>query len=209
LEQKINCTGVLLVGGESRRMGKNKAFLEIEGKTLIERNLAVLDSVCAEVLISCREADLYSGYNHKIVTDVIKAKGPLGGLYSVLNQAAYDYVFLAACDMPFINAQAIGYLYNKCQGEDIVLFKLSGRKHTLHAFYHKRILPLVEKKLQDNVLSILDLIKECRVKVVDMDEENSDLNIGGLIRKSMINVNTPEEWETMVEKTVSETGVKR
>ncbi|MGI5901766.1 MAG: molybdenum cofactor guanylyltransferase [Desulfitobacteriia bacterium] len=198
--KKIPCTGVLLVGGESRRMGKNKAFLEIEGQPLISRSLKILEETFAEVLISCRERELYSDFGFKTVTDVYKGRGPLGGLFSVLPEARFDYVFLVACDMPLLNKQAIYYLYEQCEDQDMVLVKDVGKIHALHAFYHRRILPLVEKKIKDGELRLLDLLEECSSKIVDLAVIQNPL-FRQLMIESLKNVNTPEEWEKILAKT--------
>ena len=202
---KLACTGVLLVGGESRRMGTNKAFLKIEGQTLLERNLQVLDKVCAEVFISCRESTMYQDYGFKTIPDLIKGQGPMAGLYAALQQAKYDYMFIAACDMPFLNAEAIICLHGFCEDYDIVLPSVSGKIHTLHAFYHKRILPFIEMDLKANMLSINRAIfggslNELKKRVIAIEKEIVDPRMQSIFIKSVANVNTPQEWESMVEK---------
>lgn len=196
--EKLGITGVLLTGGESRRMGRNKALLEIDGKPLVERSLEVLAGICSEVLISSREADSYTGYGYKVIPDRIKGKGPLGGLYSVLPQAGNEYLFLAACDMPLLNEQAIAYLYRELGDFDAIVPSVLGRIHPLHAYYHRRILPLVEKNIQQEKLRLAGLLDACRTKIVKLDEALKDSGHRELLERSFWNVNTPEEWESIL-----------
>lgn len=196
-KEKLQLTGVLLTGGESRRMGRNKAFLEIGGKPLLERSLEVLNNVCSEVLISSKETDLYEGYGYKVIPDIIKGKGPLGGLFSVLQQANYEHLFLVACDMPLLNEKAIAYTYRELGEYDAVVPYVLGRSHPLHACYHQRILPLVEEKIQEDKLRLTELLSECRTKIVKLDSGIKDSDERELLEQSFLNVNTPEEWETI------------
>lgn len=194
---KLTITGVLLTGGESRRMGTNKALLEFGGRTLIEKNLDVLSQICSEVLISSRDEELYNGYGYEVVTDAIKGKGPLGGIYTVLQKAQYELLFLAACDMPFLNKDAIRILYKEIGDFDAVVPHVAGRLHPLHALYHKRLALLVEEKIQGDKLRLTDVLSECRTKVFKLDS-SQEISQKRLIERSVLNANTPEEWENLV-----------
>lgn len=196
--EKLEITGVLLVGGESRRMGRNKALLEAGGRTLIERNLDVLSGTCEEVLISSRDPNLYTGYGYKVVEDIIKGKGPLGGIYSVLQEAKYDNLFLAACDMPFLNQKAIACLYKELGDYEAVVPCISGKIHPLHAFYHRSILPLVKKNIQESKLKLTELLELSRTKIVYPDESLKDHPDRRILEQSFWNVNTPEEWKSII-----------
>ncbi|NLI93869.1 MAG: molybdenum cofactor guanylyltransferase [Peptococcaceae bacterium] len=196
--EMLQVTGVLLTGGESRRMGKNKALLELDGKPLIERTLDILRKTCSEVVISSRSEDLYSSYGYQVIPDIFPGKGPLGGLYSVLQKASYEYLFLAACDMPFLDETSIRYIYSRMDDFDAIVPYALGRMHPLHAFYHKRITPLVEEKIQKDQLRIVDVLSECRMKILK-SEDGEDF-YKNRIDQSVVNVNTPDEWVTMLNK---------
>lgn len=204
--KKLDITGVLLVGGESRRMGRNKAFLEIAGKPLLERNLEVMGSICNEVIISCRETDQYEGYTkqYQVIADRIKNKGPLAGLCSILPLAKYEYIFMAACDMPLLNRQAIAYIYSQIEDYQLIYPYVWDRLHPLHAFYHQSILPVAEKHLQEDQLSLLDLPKGCRTKTPRVSELLAGNPTRELIEQSFLNVNTPLEWDRINEKLMRE-----
>lgn len=194
-KDKLEITGVLLTGGASRRMGKNKAFLQLEGQPLLQRSLDVLQSVCREVLISSRGSEIYEGYGFKVVPDVIKDKGPLGGLYSVLPEAKYEQLFIAACDMPLLQAKAIKAVCRELGDYDAVVPYISGRMHPLHGSYHRRILPLVERNLQSGKLKLMDLLNSCRSRILNFDEAFPEGEDKEWLESSFWNVNTPDDWE--------------
>lgn len=189
--RKLEITGVVLAGGESRRMGRNKALLEIEGRSLLERSLDVLNRVFREVIISSRDSEIYAGLSFPVIEDRVKGRGPLGGLYSVLPAAKYDYVFLAACDMPFLNEEVIRYLYRKVEDYDAVVPQVLDTLHPLHAYYHKRIFDLVEQNIRRERLKIRDILSECRTKYVSFGEEYA---------RTFVNLNSPQDWENFRDK---------
>lgn len=198
IKNPLKVTGVLLTGGESRRMGRNKAFLEIDGIPLIERTLDVLQKTCREVFISCRSGELYSHFAYKVIPDIYAGKGPLGGLYSAMQQASYEQIFLVACDMPFINEAAIRYIYSQMDDFDAIVPYALGRMHPLHAFYHKRIVPLVTRKIKNDRLRLVDVFSACRTKILKADE--SEASYKEWINRSVLNVNTPDEWASLFGK---------
>lgn len=195
---KLPITGALLVGGESRRMGENKAFLKIGEKMLCERSLDVLNNVCQKVIISSRQADLYEMFGYPIILDKIKGKGPLGGLYSILAEAKHEYVFVVACDMPLLSEEGIRSLYEEVEDFDALVPRALGRLHPLHAFYHKRILSLVKESVLNEKLKLTEILNQCRAKIIQIDK-NSELNSNMHIKEeNLMNVNTPYDWENLM-----------
>lgn len=186
---KLKMTGLLLAGGNSSRMMQNKAFLKMGDKFVIERNLEVLEGLFEEVLISVQARETYQNLGFRVVEDVFTGKGPLSGIYSGIQAAKFDYVFVAACDMPRLNRAAIMMLAEKIEDYDIVIPRSAGKLHPLHAFYHKKIQDMAFKHLNKGRLRLRELADEGKTRVVEFEE----------FADSLINVNTPEEW-TILEK---------
>ncbi len=191
-QQKLSATGILLAGGKSSRMGKNKAFLELGGQTLIEHSLGVLDQTFAEVLISGDQA-LYGNCGFAVVPDQHREQGPLAGLEAGLEKARFDWCFFAACDMPFLDGRGIRFLYDFVSGHDIVAPDSERGVHPLHAFYHRRCLNVIKANLQSGRRRILDIYPHCQVRYVTEEE----LAGRGLSQRLFTNVNTPEEWAAL------------
>ncbi len=198
MNTKLPVTGILMAGGQNRRMGTDKAFLEVEGMPLVQRTTNVLSRICDEVLISSNNPDRYSAYG-KVITDRIKGKGPMGGIHSVLPEAKHDIIFITACDMPFIDEHGIRALYQELQDYDVIVPFARNRLHPLHAFYHKRILPLVEKYLAEDKLSLTKFLEDCRTRIIRVEQE---LNMKHVFSdRYFLNANTPQEWEAVVTMT--------
>lgn len=194
-------TGIILAGGKSSRMGRNKAFLPLEGVPLIERSLAVMRAVFQEVLVSSNQPELYQKYGVKVVKDNYLEKGPLGGLEACLREASYDYAFFAACDMPFLHGELIRYMATMLGQEEILVPELEGRLHPLHAFYPKSCLPLLEKNLQTQQLKLAAVIQQYP-QVHYLREK--DLGNFPDLKRYLSNINTPEEWQALVKITPEE-----
>ena len=192
----LNATGILLAGGKNSRMKKNKAFLELEGQPLVERSLAVLQAVFAEVLISSNSPELYARYDVPIIQDEIPDRGPLEGLYQGLKAATYDKVFFVACDMPFLDAELIRLLTKWVPEYDIVVPRLQSGLHPLHAIYHRRCLPAIKRNLEAGCFKVRDFYQACSVRYVD----ETELQAFGDLSKVFCNVNTPEDWSTVLKE---------
>lgn len=184
-----------MAGGKNSRMQKNKAFLELGGQSLVERSLEVLHTVFSEVLVSSNQPELYKSYGVRVIPDLIKDQGPLGGLYSGLRAATHEVSFFVACDMPFVQSDVIGYLAQYVEKFDIVVPKDECGLHPLHAFYRRTCLPFIENNLNAHRLKIIDFYSNCRVSYVEVAE----LEKFGNVRKILSNINTPEEWVNVQE----------
>src|SRR3989339_729492 len=103
-------TGVILAGGKSRRFGKNKSFIQIDGTPLIERVVTVMGSVFEHRLLVTNTPEEYAYLGLPMVQDLIKGIGPLGGIYTGLETIADDAGFFVACDMPYLNADLVRHL---------------------------------------------------------------------------------------------------
>jgi Molybdopterin-guanine dinucleotide biosynthesis protein A len=193
---KLSATGILLAGGKNSRMKRNKAFLELDGRPLVERSLEVLQGAFAEVLISTNNPELYARYELPVIEDECLGRGPLEGLYQGLKAAAYDVVFFVACDMPFLGEDLIRFLAEWAAYYDIVVPRLHSGLHPLHAFYHRCCLPSIKKNLEAGRLKIIDFYSNCSVRYV----EETDLRDFPDIDNLLCNVNTPKEWSEILRR---------
>jgi len=189
-KEKLKMTGILLAGGKSTRMGTNKAFLELDGQTLVERSLSVLQNTFVEVLISSNQPEFYP-YGVRIIPDIFPEMGPLSGLHACLQAASFDQCFFVACDMPFLQEDLIRFLAGLSEGYDVTVPRAAGGLNPLHAFYHKNCLPKIENNLKSGRLKIIDFYHKCNVRYV----EEHELNGFGDLAMIFSNVNTPEEWD--------------
>ena len=189
---KKDMTGIILAGGKNSRMGINKAFLEIDGTRLIDNILAVYQKIFPEIIIVTNDPLSYTEFSDTVVvTDIYKEKGALGGIYTGLFYATYDYSFVAACDMPFLNEDFIIYLTEQTDKFDIVVPELPEGFQPLHAIYSRNCLSHIKKLLIADKLKIAGFYKEVRLLCIS-EEKIKPFNKD---RRLFLNINTPEDLE--------------
>ncbi len=186
-------TGVLLAGGKSRRMGEDKRFLLVGEETLLERGLRVLRSMFQEVLVVIAQDSTPLSVDARIVRDLVPECGSLGGLYTGLMQATTPWAFVVACDMPFLDQAVIAQFTKRKALADIVMAKLAGRLHPIHALYGKQCLPPLEQMIQARQLKIQELVSHVSLHVQYVTE--TDLFTIDPSGRSFQNINTPADLE--------------
>ena len=188
---EIEVTGVLLAGGKSRRMGEDKRYLVVGEQTLLDRGLAVLRSIFQEVLVVIAQDSPPLDINARVVRDLVADCGSLGGVYTGLTQAATPCIFVAACDMPFLDQTVIAQFTSQRATADIVMAKLAARLHPMHALYGKGCLPAMEQMILARQLKIQDLVSHASLRVRYVTE--ADLLTIDPSWRSFHNVNTPAD----------------
>jgi molybdopterin-guanine dinucleotide biosynthesis protein A len=163
-------SGTILAGGRSTRLGRDKAFLRLDGSTLIERIVDTVAQVSEEVTIVVNDIDAYEGLDARVVTDVYPGKGALGGIFSGLRAASAQHALVVACDMPFLNISLLRYMRELSQEYDIVIPRLGILTEPLHAIYSRVCLPAIERQLRAENLRIANFFAEFRVRYVGREE---------------------------------------
>jgi molybdopterin-guanine dinucleotide biosynthesis protein A len=190
---QIDVTGVLLAGGNSRRMGEDKRYLVVGEQTLLERGLAVLRSIFQEVLVVIAQDSLPLNVDARVVRDLEPDCGSLGGLYTGLTQATTPYIFVVACDMPFLDPAVITQFTSRRASADIVMAKLAARLHPMHALYSKGCLPVLEQMIRARQLKIQEMVSHASLHVRYVTD--ADLLTIDPSGRSFQNVNTPADLE--------------
>ena len=203
--------GVILAGGKSHRMGRDKAWLTVDGKPLLMRVFAVMQAAFPRVwiivdhpgrelpsLLPDTDPEDTKKLRPEIIADLIPDAGPLGGIYTALHRMTHSSApltpglsgaFVVACDMPFLSKEAIEALLRKAPLYDVVLPTVGGRRQPLHAYYGLSCLEPLGEKLRQRDLSLHTLWPG--VRVYDMDETTYRRFDPEL--RSLVNVNTPED----------------
>jgi molybdenum cofactor guanylyltransferase len=188
-----NVTGVALAGGRSQRMGRDKAALELAGRPLIARAVERLGQAFERVMVVGPNELETLAPGVSILPDRQPGLGPLGGLATALRHMETDWLFLVACDMPFIQpalARHIAQLALDSSDMDAVAIRPPGGWEPLHAAYHRRIAPTVARALTTAHPTMRGLLDELRTLAV-ASEDVARLDPRSL---STFNANTPEEW---------------
>ena len=185
-------TGVLLAGGQSQRMGRDKATLPVGGVPLYRRALTVLRSLFAQVLIAGDRPDL-ADEGVACHRDIYPGSS-LGGLYTGLLRATTPHIFVAACDMPSPDPALIRTLLSWRRDFDVVVPRTPAGLEPLFACYGKGCLAPMEELLRQGRYRIYDFYDQVRVRYVEADE----LPPGW--RQALCNVNTPADMATIKEE---------
>ncbi|PNU20986.1 bifunctional molybdenum cofactor guanylyltransferase MobA/molybdopterin-guanine dinucleotide biosynthesis adaptor protein MobB [Geothermobacter hydrogeniphilus] len=178
-------TGVLLAGGRSLRMGRDKARLQIDGQPLYRRALDLLRHFCVRVLIAGDRPDL-EGPDLPSVPDLYPGSA-LGGLYTGLRAAETDWILVAPCDMPRPDPAIVERMLALRQGRDAVVPRTPEGYEPVFALYHRNCLGQMEEMLRQDQYRIYDFYQRINIRYLDPPE----LPPGW--QRSLVNLNTPEQ----------------
>jgi molybdopterin-guanine dinucleotide biosynthesis protein A len=184
---KTPIAGFVLVGGRSRRMGRDKALLELGGKPLLMRAVELLQPLVSEVtLIGARSR--YSQFGYPVIEDQYLAEGPLVGLATGLKNSTADWNLFLACDMPHVRAEMLHLIKEQTSKSSAQAVVPKTRRHwqPLCAAYHRSCLPETERAIAAGKLAIMDLLPLLSVESVHVDAQDE-----GMFR----NVNTEQDWQ--------------
>jgi len=186
----MQATGIILAGGQSRRMGRDKAFLPFGRGLLIERVIEVIQQVTTDVILITNTPDQYQHFGLPMFTDVIPNAGSLGGIYTGLVSAKMPYGLCLACDMPFVTPDFLRLLCDTAAQADVVIPRNAEDFQPLCAVYAQACREPILQKIEAGHLKITGFFDQVRVRVID----------GELLAHydphdvMFFNANTPEEY---------------
>ncbi len=182
---------VILAGGESRRMGVNKALLILRGRPLVRTVLEAAEQLTDQVYISTNDPSSYRFLGLHAVRDVFPGQGPLAGLHAVMLQSPRSLFLLLACDMPNLNPTWLRRLVELSAGFDAVIpCSSDGGRHPLCAVYRRSCLPQIETNLHKGIFKVTDVFATGGLRVRWLDGEE-----GGFSDRDLANINTPADLE--------------
>lgn len=185
-------TGVILAGGESSRMGRNKALMKVDGEAIIARSYRMLASLFHEVIVVTNTPDAYDFLPCRKVADIHTGVGSIAGLEAGLAASGTERIFVSACDMPFLSPDLIRLLCGESGSCDAVVpINSEGLREPLHAVYRKTALDVIRSVIENGEKSILHVLDTVDTRLIRQEAFSS---ISGAVN-SFSNVNTPEEYE--------------
>lgn len=201
--ESLPVTTVILAGGEGKRLGLRKLFLNVNGKSMIEEMVNRVVPFSREIFLSCSDKDAAvfktSGVAErcqelidKIVVDSTPGKGPLEGLFQGLKNASSRWVFLVGCDMPSLMESVVRRIWSFRRDDTRVLVPLlNGFREPLHAFYAMECLPAIEHALKHDVGKVTSFFDS--IAITEVKEECLQ-DIPGY-SKSFMNINTRSQLD--------------
>lgn len=183
---------IILGGGRSSRIGRDKCVLEIDGRPILEVVLSKLKPLFEEMILVTNTPDVHGNNSDlKIVTDEVPYQGPLGGILAGLSSSLHRYNLVVACDMPFLNIDLIQFLFDQISGADVVIPCSKKGIEPLHAVYSTDCIPAIREKLECGEKRVVSFFDQVRVHYVKK-EKVKELDPQYL---SFFNINTVEDWE--------------
>ena len=182
----MEVTGIIMAGGKSSRMGKDKGLMTYAGKPLVTYPLEILKNTCNEILISTN-SDEYMNFGFPLVKDEIKEIGPIGGLYSSLRISTNDWNLVLACDMPFVSNVFLNYLISEIdKGYDAVVPQNENAQfEALCAVYSKTCISCIGQRIESREYGLYQLLNGLKIKKLPVSENN----------RNFINLNTLDEFK--------------
>ena len=180
-------TAVILVGGKSSRMGyKDKYSLKFKNQRFIDCITEKLD--CFEsIIISVNQNQDLDDFKYKSFVDEIKEIGPIGGIYTAMNNIENDILFICTCDMPNISKELVYELYSNFDYKyDCIIATINGKIQPLFGIYQKRIKDKVKENIDESNYKIKNLLDKVNTKYIDFNEVYSS---------QFLNINTIEEYK--------------
>jgi molybdenum cofactor guanylyltransferase len=176
---------LVLAGGDSRRMGRPKAWLEVGDTTLLRYVVERLAPAFSEVLVSFAEPEqLEEPVPYRIVFDRKRSTGPLAGLEAGLLAARNDLIFAVACDMPYVTQEVAQMAVAAARGCDAAIPRFGGRPEPVCGAYRRTALPFITGALNSGRLKTADIAGDLDVTWLE-----------GLDPGAFRSLNTPQDLE--------------
>ncbi len=190
----MNITCAILAGGSSSRIGRDKATIMINGKSLIRHVFEKIQELFQEIVIVSSNHSGFTDINVPVINDILPVRSPMVGIVSALLYSSNPYIFVCACDMPFLHKKTIKYMVDKIGGEDIIIPKTEKGFEPLCALYNRACIPHMLKSVGCNELKIAGVFPSLNVKILD---DNPSFYYNG--NSVFTNINTLKDLNQLTE----------
>ena len=195
----MDIVALILMGGKNSRMNGNvKGLLKIKNSTFLEKIQETLNDFSSIYLsindkFSKEQKQNFENMGFKIIEDIYKEIGPLGGIYSSLLNCKEEYLFITACDMPFITKNSIEVLCNKVDKntDGVVFYDKNNKLYPLGAIYSKNVLPIIEEMIEKKYYKLSYLIEKSNFVKINIEKTDIPLKV-------LSNINTLQEYDLFI-----------
>jgi molybdopterin-guanine dinucleotide biosynthesis protein A len=188
-------TGIILVGGKSRRMGRDKALLEIEGRTLFDITLAAFREALDTVILIGDRPERFVAHDLPVYPDIYPGSA-LGGLYTGLVRTETSHAFVSSCDLPFPCSGIIRHLTALASGNDVVVVETGAGYEPLFAIYSQKCREPIRRQIESGNYCVYDFYPYVTTRIITVAEI---AHLGDPAR-IFLNLNTPEEYRRIAGK---------
>tara|TARA_B100000315_G_scaffold198040_1_gene189465 strand:+ start:71 stop:664 length:594 start_codon:yes stop_codon:yes gene_type:complete len=167
----MKITGIILAGGLSSRMGRDKALIQLDKHMMIEKIIALIRPFCDELLISANK-NKYKDFGYEIIKDKHKRIGPLGGIISCLNESSHELNIIISCDTPNISGKTILKLLQESKNYDITLPCYNNRCEPLIAVYNRNCVEKLELMANSSSYKLQTIINNLNSNIIHFEESD-------------------------------------
>ncbi len=164
-------TAIILAGGKSTRMKKEKGLMLFGKKTLVEHVIDAIKKITNNIFIITQNPG-YGKFGYPCYADVFQNKGALGGIYSGLTYSTTQKNLIVGCDMPFLSEKLLSELINETGEEDILLSEHKGKAEPLFSIYDKNCITHIRLLIEQNQLKITMALAGLKTRVISFDKED-------------------------------------
>jgi molybdenum cofactor guanylyltransferase len=193
----MNVLGYVQAGGGSTRFGKDKALVELGGKTMLARTTQLVASVCSEAMIVAAEGK-YAGAPAPLLADRWPGQGPLGGILTALQSSALrgsesTWNLIVSCDMPFLTREWLEFLWQRAERSEkqVVVAESENGLEPLCAYWKTACMPAIQAAFDSGIRKVTEAMKRLPMEVLDVSAWKRFDTEGRLFW----NMNTPADYE--------------
>jgi molybdopterin-guanine dinucleotide biosynthesis protein A len=186
-------SAIVLAGGQSRRMGRDKALIEYQGRPIIAHVIDTLRALSDDLVVVSNRPDLYSSFGARVTADYDPPCGPLGGIAAGLQAVQRPLAVVVACDMPFLNVTLLRWLIDLTDGYDAVVPQTADEFEPLHAVYRQECYNPILRRLERGERRVISFFGDVRLRPV-LESEWRALDPAG---RSLVNLNTPDDLDVL------------
>ncbi|MHC4335968.1 MAG: molybdenum cofactor guanylyltransferase, partial [Planctomycetota bacterium] len=187
---RAEATAIIMAGGGSTRMGRDKSMLPVNGRPMIRYICDKLTPHFDHVIVSADDASKYAFLGVPVVPDRIAGRGPLMGIASALAASGSDVNFVLACDVPQFDMGLVRRMLRRCRDHDAVVPRTGGSQYEpLFAVYTKSALKAIEQALSSGKTRVMDGLSGCDVEYIELGPD-----------EQLKNINTMDEYRQFLEQ---------
>lgn len=194
MDTKIkNTNGYILAGGKSSRMGTDKGLLLFEGKAMIQYVIEQMLPIFDKLVIVSNNPE-YEKFGLEVIPDLIKDIGPAGGIYTALKHSETKLNFMVSCDMPFVNKEAVDFVFKNRNESQIVLLENQGKLEPLFGVYSKDCEDKWLQLIQQEKVKLQDMVLHFKFKKIPV--ENNEIFAASFFK----NINTKADFDNALNR---------
>ena len=188
----IDCAGIILAGGKSKRMGKDKSLLKFEGKTLLQRMIDEQKKIVSNVYVIGKGTENFE--NAEGIFDKVENIGPIWGLFTAMSEVQANLYLISPCDMPFLNHTDLKVILDEfIKGEyGAIIAESEKGTEPLVAVYSSKIFPLIKKNIENENYAIRAIFNQINKRFLKFDEQIFEKDI-------FFNINYPIDYENALQ----------